>query len=169
MLKTVVLGDRKDGMLAQHRPFDAGSNGSSNYNPRQYCLIQISDYFLDSEGDSGDRRIECRRDSGRRGHRQEPFQVLTRKGGGATESTRNTRADLHRWPFTSQRGTRPDLQDADQELPQSVAKGHATTFDGIGDFHLWNAASPSAGHHVLQERATEQSTYRGREHRPPNP
>jgi len=34
-------------MLAEHGTFDAGSDSSSNDDPCQHSLIQISDYFLD--------------------------------------------------------------------------------------------------------------------------
>src|SRR5258708_4605559 len=122
-------------MLAEYGAFYSGSDCSSNDDPCQYCLIEISNHFLDRESDGGDRRIESCGDTSRRSYRQESFQVFTRESGRAAESAGHTRANLNRWPFTSKRGTRPDLQDADEKLSYCVAKRNATTFDRIGDFH----------------------------------
>ena len=109
-------------MLAQHCALDSGGNRRGHHNPCQHCLIQIADYFFDSESDGGNRRIESRSDTGRSADRQQSFEVFARERSGATKSAGNAGTDLNSWSFTSERRTGADLQDADEKLPTASRK-----------------------------------------------
>ena len=156
-------------MLPQYAAFDHGGNGRRNDDPRKHGLVQVPDHFFERESHRRDRCIESGSDTGCHSHSRHPSLALFRKTGYAGQLAGNPRTNLHRRPFSPQRGSRADLNNPENKLADCIAQRDVSRAQCVCHFNLRNAAAYCSRHPIMQPEAHQQTADGWREDGPINP
>ena len=149
----------KERFVAQDQPEDNPGCAGADHDRTNHSGMQIRQDLFQSEQDSRQRRIEGRRDGGRRTDRNQRLNLLFTQAETAARRRCNSGADMDRGAFATESHTATQGDGRADELPNDRSNTDDAVLQDQRHARLGDPAPPGIGKILEQQPAAHQRTH----------